>query len=76
MVRTAFLRYQMAFTHFMSGGAIYVHALSKSFLIVNSLKVAQELLDKRGANYSDRPTSILYDMYELPVTSRPRLFVY
>ncbi|KLO17820.1 cytochrome P450 [Schizopora paradoxa] len=44
------------------GNIIYVHILGRPIVIINSLDVARELLEKRGVNYSDRPTSTLYDM--------------
>jgi len=44
------------------GDIIFVHILGKPVVIVNSLEMARDLLEKRGANYSDRPTSTLYDM--------------
>ncbi|TFK57181.1 cytochrome P450 [Heliocybe sulcata] len=37
------------------GDLIYVRLLGNPILILNSAKVANDLLDKRGANYSSRP---------------------
>lgn len=37
------------------GSLIYVQALNQPMLIVNAQKAAEELLDKRGLFYSDRP---------------------
>lgn len=31
-------------------------------IVLNSQKVANEILDKRGANYQDRPKFILFDV--------------
>lgn len=32
-------------------------------VILNSLQAANDLLDKRGANYSDRPRFPLFEMF-------------
>ena len=37
------------------GDIVYVTALGKEFIILNSVKAANELLEQRSANYSDRP---------------------
>lgn len=31
-------------------------------IVLNSQKVANEILDKRGANYQDRPNFVLFDV--------------
>ena len=42
-----------------SGEVLYLNALGQSILVLNSYEAARELLDKRSANYSDRPRSIM-----------------
>ena len=37
------------------GDFIYLEILGTRLLVLNSEKVAQDLLDKRSQNYSDRP---------------------
>ncbi|KAF9002124.1 cytochrome P450 [Cyathus striatus] len=44
------------------GDVIYLHIPGRSYLVVNSLKAATELLDKRSGIYSDRMRLILYEM--------------
>jgi len=46
------------------GELTYVHVLGKPIIILNSLDIMKNLLDKRGVNYSGRPRSILYEMIE------------
>lgn len=38
-----------------TGDLIYIEILGTRLLVLNSEKVAEELLDKRSQNYSDRP---------------------
>ncbi|KAF9002155.1 cytochrome P450 [Cyathus striatus] len=44
------------------GDIIYLHIPGRSYLVLNSLKVASEILDKRSGIYSDRMKFILYEM--------------
>ncbi|KAJ8519420.1 hypothetical protein ONZ45_g3613 [Pleurotus djamor] len=44
------------------GDLTYINALGHSILIINSLETATELLDKRSADYSDRPDMPLAEM--------------
>ncbi|KAH9926307.1 cytochrome P450 98A3 [Epithele typhae] len=44
------------------GDVVYLDALGQPILLVNSVKVAHELLDKRSANYSDRPMSVMAEL--------------
>ncbi|CCM04602.1 uncharacterized protein FIBRA_06784 [Fibroporia radiculosa] len=39
------------------GALIFAEMFHKPLIVINSLKVAQELLDKKGSIYSDRPRS-------------------
>jgi hypothetical protein len=41
------------------GDVNYAHALGQSFIILNSLKDVNELLEKRAENYSDRPSLVM-----------------
>lgn len=50
-------------TSLLKGELTYVHVLGKPIVILNSLDIIKNLLDKRGVNYSGRPRAILYEMY-------------
>ncbi len=41
---------------------LYFRQFRTPVIIVNSTTVAEELLSKRGANYSDRPRFVLFEM--------------
>jgi hypothetical protein len=41
---------------FLSGEMMYVSALGQGVLVINSQRVAVDLLEKRSNIYSDRPT--------------------
>ncbi|THH17276.1 hypothetical protein EW146_g3521 [Bondarzewia mesenterica] len=41
------------------GDIIYMRAFGKSVMVLNSTKVADDLLDKRGAIYSSRPATVM-----------------
>ena len=41
------------------GGLVYAKLLHKSILVINSVDIARDLMEKRGANYSDRPRFVL-----------------
>ena len=41
-----------------SGDAMYISALGKGMLVINSQRVAVDLLEKRSNIYSDRPRYI------------------
>ena len=38
---------------------MYLNLLGQDIVVLGSLKAARDLLDKRSANYSDRPTSVM-----------------
>jgi hypothetical protein len=42
------------------GDVIYLHCLGKKLLVLNSVEATQDLLDKRGATYSNRPRFVLF----------------
>jgi hypothetical protein len=43
----------------MTGDVMYLNALGQPMLVINSLKAATELLDRRANIYSDRPRLIV-----------------
>ena len=42
------------------GDVIYVHAFGRPMVILNSYLAAREIMDKKGANFSDRPRLVLF----------------
>ena len=42
---------------------MYLNLLGQDIIVLGSLKAAHELLDKRSANYSDRPASVMVQLY-------------
>ena len=44
-----------------SGDLIYTSLFGLSIIVINSIDVARDLLDKRGSNFSDRPKSVVYN---------------
>nr|ANC28043.1 cytochrome P450 [Polyporus umbellatus] len=44
------------------GDVVYLNVLGQPIVALGSLKAATDLLDKRSANYSDRPTSIMAEL--------------
>ena len=44
---------------FQPGDLIYLNAAGQSIVIINSQKVAVELLDRRAGIYSDRPSDVV-----------------
>lgn len=44
---------------YYSGDVVYLNVLGQPMVVLNSLQAAQDLLDKRSANYSDRPDSVM-----------------
>lgn len=46
----------------ISGDVIYLSFINKPIIVLNSAEAARDLLQKRGAIYSDRPVSTLYKM--------------
>jgi cytochrome P450 len=47
---------------------LYYNALSRPIIILNSVEAAHNLLDKRGANYADRPRFVVFEMMGWGVT--------
>ncbi len=46
----------------MPGDVVHLSMLGQDFVVLGSLKAARDLLDKRSANYSDRPTSVMLQL--------------
>ena len=44
------------------GDVLHFDMLGKNIIVLGSLKAARDLLDKRSANYSDRPTSVMLQL--------------
>ncbi|KAF5309878.1 hypothetical protein D9619_010562 [Psilocybe cf. subviscida] len=44
------------------GNIIYLDVLGKPIIVVNSAKIAQDLMDKRSSIYSDRPISVMAEL--------------
>ncbi|KAM5541819.1 hypothetical protein V8D89_004548 [Ganoderma adspersum] len=44
------------------GDVLYLNVLGQGIIMLGSLKAARDLLDKRSANYSDRPTSVMVQL--------------
>ncbi|KAG6898482.1 hypothetical protein C0995_009559 [Termitomyces sp. Mi166 len=44
------------------GDVIHLKALNKTFIILNSVQAAVDLIDRRGTNYGGRPNLPIYDM--------------
>ncbi|OSD02925.1 cytochrome P450 [Trametes coccinea BRFM310] len=47
------------------GDVVYLKVLGQSVILLGSYEAACELLEKRSANYSDRPQSVMVDMTNL-----------
>ncbi|KAH0828054.1 cytochrome P450, partial [Lanmaoa asiatica] len=56
------------------GGIIYTRLLTQDIIVINSDKVAQDLLDRRSQNYSSRPASLI-PMNELFGTEFSSIFL-
>ena len=44
---------------------MYLNIVGQPIFVVNSSKVAKDLLDKRSGIYSDRPVSVSYNIREI-----------
>ncbi|KAF5309876.1 hypothetical protein D9619_010560 [Psilocybe cf. subviscida] len=44
------------------GNIIHLNVLGKPIIVVNSAKIAQDLMDKRSSIYSDRPISVMAEL--------------
>ena len=45
------------------GDVLYLNVLGQGIIMLGSLKAARDLLEKRSANYSDRLTSVMVQLY-------------
>jgi hypothetical protein len=54
------------------GDLIYFHLLGQPMIVLSSLDVARDLMDKRSSIYSDRPRFVLFS--ELCVRSLSELY--
>lgn len=55
----SFAKLTFADANLFTGDVIYVHILNRKMIILNSFAAARDLMDKRSANYSDRPRLVL-----------------
>nr|VWP02625.1 Candidapepsin (EC (ACP) (Aspartate protease) (Secreted aspartic proteinase) (SAPT) [Ganoderma boninense] len=46
------------------GDVVHLDMLGQNVIVLGSLKAARDLLDKRSANYSDRPSSVMVELVE------------
>ena len=44
------------------GNVLYLNMLGQDIIVLGSLNAARDLLDKRSANYSDRPKSVMVQL--------------
>ena len=42
---------------------LYLKQLQTPVIVLNTVKAAEELLSKRGTNYSDRPRFVLFEVF-------------
>jgi hypothetical protein len=47
----------------LSGDVVYLSALGQHIIVLNSSQAIQDLLIKRGGNYSDRPVMQMANLY-------------
>lgn len=45
-----------------SSDILYFNVLGRPIIVLNSVKAAHDLLDKRGANYASRPRFVLFEV--------------
>ncbi|KAG6910700.1 hypothetical protein DXG01_008744 [Tephrocybe rancida] len=48
--------------HSFAGDVVYLHVLGKPMIVLNSVKAAVDLLEKRSMNYSDRPDFPIFEL--------------
>jgi hypothetical protein len=63
----AFMYVYVLFTTGLTGDVISLHVFGKVIVVLNSIKAAKDLLEKRGDIYSDRQPDTLHDMYALEI---------
>ena len=47
---------------------LYFNTLRQPIIVLNSVKACVDLLDRRGANYADRPRFVLLELYVFLIT--------
>ncbi|KAI0433047.1 putative cytochrome P450 oxidoreductase [Xylaria sp. FL1042] len=47
---------------------LHFNVLGRSIIVLNSIEAAHDLLDKRGANYADRPRFVLFEVMGWGIT--------
>jgi hypothetical protein len=57
---------QRILTNTIDSDVLYISLLGAPVVILNSVKAAVALLDKRGSHYSDRPSLHFYAEYDIP----------
>ena len=62
-------------TIFPAGDIVYLNILGQDTIVLGSLKAARDLLDKRSANSSDRPTSVMVQLYVGRLLLRSRVLI-
>jgi hypothetical protein len=53
-------------TFFADTDILYFRQLRTPVIVLNTVKAAEELLSKRGANFSDRPRFVLFEVFVEP----------
>ena len=53
------IHFSLSRTHWRSGDLFYLNAAGQPMVILNSRKVCVDLLERRAAIYSDRPSSVV-----------------
>lgn len=48
--------------HGMTGDLVYLNNKGQGILVIGSRRRAEELLEDRSTNYSDRPTAVIQDL--------------
>ena len=53
---------------YIEGNIFYLNLMGRHTVVINSIEIARELLDRKGATFSDRPHSVLIgDLYVLTI---------
>ena len=55
-------------TEYYVGDVVHLDVLGQPIIVLGSHEAAVDLLEKRSANYSDRPTFVLGEMYAEPLS--------
>ena len=62
MVRVFHLSKLKALTSICQGPVFFLELLGRPVLVINSVEAARDLMEKKGANFSDRPRSPVFNM--------------